>query len=449
MRSLLVAAATVALAASTMVQGAIRTSDVGLTPVDIPCVTWEPWDSNKYMNNPDEYFVAAHTYVTQFGPEQCDTMGDIFPCFASKHGVWGHHDYNAFAVPTDVCRVWADGGVTFDNNFYLPKKGPKYQTWKWHTVSVGDPVPDNVIRFGESVMARSAVSPPGQCAGKGFTGWAVGQKNGTFGDVHFSIVQQPFTTNTFEVAICEAYKPTPEPPTPAPTLPPTPVPTTTQAPTTTTAAPSTISPTLPPNNKPYIRFANTVPSANKITATITQGNTTYTWTDYAFGEFSKWVEIFKANIPGTIKLVSGGKTLLETSVLLTPGPLVVAVKDTWPPVKPTSVETIAASYVPVASGSGARLFNLSPDTQAASMSSGGKTLAQDIIYADGSVWAAVPVGSADYTVSNFVTNEVLAKNTFSAPPAPFVFTNFLIGLSNTTESAYKTQLVALVDAPEF
>ena len=60
------------------------------------------------------------------------------------------------------------------------------------------------------------------------------------------------------------------------------------------------------------------------------------------------------------------------TVTLTTGPLVIALRPdnvpaghVWPPTA-TSIETIAASYVPVAAGqSGVRLFNLSPDTAAA------------------------------------------------------------------------------------
>lgn len=48
----------------------------------------------------------------------------------------------------------------------------------------------------------------------------------------------------------------------------------------------------------------------------------------------------------TIKDHATGKTLLSTKIPLTPGPLVVVVKDTWPPNAPKNIETIAASFVP-------------------------------------------------------------------------------------------------------
>ena len=421
----------------------LATSAFAVKPMDLPCVTWEPLTSDDPTPDPSTLFIAARTYVTQFGPTECYQIGDIIPCFGNEPGVynWGHHDYLNGVIDSDKCRTWTNGSVTFNRHMYIPKKGPKYQTWKWHAAQKGGVVPDNAIRYGEAVMARSTVNPPGECAGKGFVGWAVGQKDGTFGDVHFSIVNAPFTTTTFEVAVCEAYHPT------TTVAPPTPVPTTTTgAPAT---PPPTVSPTLPPNNKPYIRFANTVAADHKITATITQGTTNYTWTDYPFGKFSSWVEIFSSG-EGIITLVDSdtGSQLLSTAIPLTPGPLVVAVKDYWPPSQPSNVETIAASYVPVASGSGVRLFNLSPDTASASMSSGGSTLVSDVKYSIGSIWASIPAAKATFAVTDYTTGKSLATDTYTAPPAPFVFTNFLIGLQNATDAAYKTQLVPLVDAPE-
>ena len=68
-----------------------------------------------------------------------------------------------------------------------------------------------------------------------------------------------------------------------------------------------------------------------------------------------------------VTIASGGKTLLTKTVTLTPGPLVIALRPdnvpvghNWPPTA-TSIETIAASYVPTRAGTaGVRLFNLSP-----------------------------------------------------------------------------------------
>ena len=97
---------------------------------------------------------------------------------------------------------------------------------------------------------------------------------------------------------------------------------------------------------------------------ITQGSTTHAWKDYHFGQFSGWVDVFKVGT-GTFTVweSSGGvrgAQLLKTPIPLTPGPLVVVIKDScpdrgaptskcaaaWPPSKPTAVETIAGKCGP-------------------------------------------------------------------------------------------------------
>ncbi len=116
---------------------------------------------------------------------------------------------------------------------------------------------------------------------------------------------------------------------------------------------------------PWIRFANAVPSSNTLDCKITQGTTTKTWSSYKFAQFSDWSQTFKVG-PSQIEISSGGKTLLTVTMPLTPGPLVVVVKDDWPPTKQSAIETIAASYNPVPKGqAGVRLFNLAPDKTSA------------------------------------------------------------------------------------
>lgn len=424
-------------------------------PMNLPCVTWEPLTSSD-NTDPTDLFLAAYTWVLTLDGE-CYEKGDIFPCFASDTGVntWGHHDYQPQDIPADYCRTYYQGSVYLSNNMYVPKKGPQWQTWKWVLTQSGGAVPDNAIRFGSSVMARSTQNAPGFCCGKGFTGWAVGQENGTFGPVYFSITENPVITDTFEVAVCEAYHPTT---TPAPTT------TTTQAPTTTTTTPAptpvptttqapTPPPTLPPNTKPYIRFGHTIPTDNNVFATITQGNVSYTWSNYQFGQFSGWVETFSDGT-GVINIYASnngnqGALLLSTVIPLTPGPLVVVIKDYWPPQQESNVETIAASYVPVTSGSGVRLFNLSPDTQTAGMSVNGTIVVEGIPYSIGSTWAPIPADTATFTIFNNVTGTTLATDTFTPPNAPFVFTNFLVGLNNvSTGSKFAPRAIPLIDAPE-
>jgi hypothetical protein len=419
-------------------------------PIDIPCVTWEPLTSTQ-PTDPTDLFVAAYTWVLsdQFG--DCIEKGDIFPCFASDPGVnnWGHHDYQPSDIPNDSCRTWYNGEVYMSNNMYVPKKGPQWQTWKWVLAQKGGPVPFNAIRYGPSVMARSTQNAPGFCCGKGFTGWAHGLPNGTFGSVYFSIITNPVLTETFEVAICEAYHPSTPVPTPEPTPAPTPAPT----PNPTPAPTETASPTLPPNNKPYIRFGHTIPTSHNVDAVISQGKTTYTWTNYMFGQFSGWVEVFEDGY-GTIDIYENtagtrGPLLLSTTIPLTPGPLVVVVKDYWPPKAPSNVETIAASYVPTSSGSGVRLFNLSPDTESAGMQVDGTVIVDQVKYTLGSEWAPISVASHTFTIFNDAGNKVLASDTYTPPPNPFVFTNFLIGLNNaSTTSKFACRAVPLIDAPE-
>lgn len=435
----------------------LATAALADKPIDLPCVTWEPLTYSE-NTDPTDLFVAAYTWVLQLDGE-CYEKGDIFPCFASDTGVntWGHHDYQPEDIPNDYCRTYYQGNVYLSNNMYVPKKGPKWQTWKWVLTQSGGAVPDNAIRFGSSVMARSTQNAPGFCCGKGFTGWALGQENGTFGPVYFSITTNPVITDTFEVAVCEAYHPT----TTTTTTTTTAAPTTTT--TTTTAAPTTATPTttkaptppptLPPNTKPYIRFGHTVPSNNNVFATITQGNISYTWNNYQFGQFSGWVETFSdgTGVIDIYESVSGSKgaLLLSTVIPLTPGPLVVVIKDYWPPHVASNVETIAASYIPVSSGSGVRLFNLSPDTPSAGMSVNGTVLIEGVPYTLGSQWAAVAADTATFNIFNNATGTALATDTFTPPNAPFVFTNFLIGVNNVSSgSKFTTRAVPLIDAPE-
>ena len=125
-------------------------------------------------------------------------------------------------------------------------------------------------------------------------------------------------------------------------------------------------PPAPHYDKPYLRFAMVIPVPQMVDCTVTQGAVTHTWSAYGFGDFSSWITTFAA-ASATVTIASGGKTLLSKTVTLTPGPLVIALRPdnvpvghNWPPTA-TSIETIAASYVPTQSGTaGVRLFNLSP-----------------------------------------------------------------------------------------
>ncbi len=220
---------------------------------------------------------------------------------------------------------------------------------------------------------------------------------------------------------CPEPKPTPPPPPPPP--PPSPP---------------------PPTGTPCIRFGNAIASDNIIDATITQGTTTHTWSNYRFSQFSDWVSVF-AGGKGTITLKdhTTGAVLLTAAIPLTPGPLVVVVKDTWPPKEVKNVETIAASFVPPLNGSAVRLFNLASDIKFSGLKeSNGKTLADQIQYSLGSRW--IPISGDSQTLTAFEDGGgILAAVTTTPPSAPQVFTAFLMG-----SAKYKYSLLPQVDAPE-
>ena len=268
--------------------------------------------------------------------------------------------------------------------------------------------------------------------------------------------------NSYEVAICKACKPCPLPknetnppgcpPCPKPPLPPPPPPP---------------PPPAPPGGQPCIRFGHAIPVANHVDVEIVQGSISYTWKDYHFGAFCKprspsvqclrlhleqfdsfsypcmavaagWVNSFRSGT-GTFTVweTTGGTRgaqLLSTSIPLTPGPLVVVIKDgcpnrgsptnkcapAWPPSKSTAVETIAASFVPPKSGSAVRLFNLAADIQAAGLTNGaGKTLVSGVKYTLGSVWAPIPAASDTFTAIS-TGNAKIASAPMTPPLAPQV-----------------------------
>ena len=169
-------------------------------------------------------------------------------------------------------------------------------------------------------------------------------------------------------------------------------------------------------------------------------------------------------------------------------------KDTWPPTKPTSVETIAASFVPPKNGSAVRLFNLAVDVKFASLQDGsGQTLASNVQYTLGSPWHPVPATQQTFTASSSTVAVAtvvaataseggggghsgdsgkggaavqgvfgrdwvdagtgagasaeagtLASAPFSPPAAPEAFTAFLMGCAS-----FGYSLLPQIDAPEF
>ena len=269
-------------------------------------------------------------------------------------------------------------------------------------------------------------------------------------------------------------------------------------------------PPPPLAQNPCIRFGHTIPVADHVDAMIVQDDDptiNHTWTDMRFGDFSDWVNVFRAGT-GTITLWENtggkrGKQLFRLpKIPLTPGPLVAIVKvaqsqpkPVWPPSLPDNIETIAAScesraashavelsanlllfrstatslpayycssesnysllslvLVDVSSKTSAavRLFNLSPDTKDAGMSLGAKELVKNVAFSLGSPWVDVPAASASFTFTDSLTAKEIAALTHTPPAAPLGFTNFLLGMQSpgAAGGAYEIRALALTDAPE-
>ena len=252
----------------------------------------------------------------------------------------------------------------------------------------------------------------------------------------------------FELAICKACKPcppvfnasfdpgqncsAPKCPKPAPSPSPSPP------------------PPAPPGGTPCIRFGNAIASDDVIDATITQGAVSHTWNAYRFAQFSDWVSVFHGG-QGTITLKdASGATLLTTTIPLTPGPLVVVVKGSWPPKEQASVETIAASFVPPKNGSKVRMFNLAMDVPEVGLVGGdGMQLVDHVKYSLGSDWMPVSTAEqqfaavADSNDDDAVVAAALATATFTPPAAPDVFTSYLLG-----SKSFGYSLLPQFDAPE-
>ena len=141
---------------------------------------------------------------------------------------------------------------------------------------------------------------------------------------------------------------------------------------------------------------------------------------------------------------------------LTPGPLMVVLKvdqalfatnaaALWPPHTSASIETIASSYVQDVPKF--RLFNLSPDTKDAGMSTGGQKLASNVHYSLGSQWCAVPNASATYEFTDDLKKKKIATKVEAPPTNGLGATNMLLGLQ-AGSGLVRVNVVPLVDAPE-
>ena len=151
----------------------------------------------------------------------------------------------------------------------------------------------------------------------------------------------------------------------------------------------------------------------------------HSWNNYAFANYSNWVNVFKSG-SGTLTLFEniggqrGARILYTKEIPLTPGPLVVAVKVAlnqdpsdpskyWPPNEPDQIETIAASYPPTTGQASVRLFNLSPDTKSAGMTSDGAGAAKisSVPYSLGSKWESFPLSQQTFSIVDDDTTPAL------------------------------------------
>ena len=272
------------------------------------------------------------------------------------------------------------------------------------------------------------------------------------------------TCHTCQNRCSEGCKPDKPPPTPPPPPPPTPP-----------APPPPPSPPPPLSSSPCIRFLHAIPVAANIDVMITQETgkgpaISYNWTNYAFGQHSNWVNVFEPGV-GSITFwenVNGvtGKMLYHLEhIPLTPGPLVVALKVAqdqdptdpskyWPPVEADQVETIAASYVPQKNDSASvRLFNLSPDTKIAGMTSsakGGTDITQ-VKYGLASDWSPFPIGGQTFQFFDDDASppKMLMQAAGNLTGPPIGETQFLLGLQDPqAPAAVKLTSLLLMDAPE-
>eukprot|EP01060_Flectonema_neradi_P014152 TRINITY_DN20868_c0_g1_i1.p1 TRINITY_DN20868_c0_g1~~TRINITY_DN20868_c0_g1_i1.p1 ORF type:complete len:501 (+),score=113.78 TRINITY_DN20868_c0_g1_i1:55-1503(+) len=251
--------------------------------------------------------------------------------------------------------------------------------------------------------------------------------------------------------------PTPKP-TPTPTPKPTPVPT--PKPTPKPTPEPTPVPTPPPlYSAPCIKFANVAPVAHNVDLEIIQTTgehpRNYTWSNYGFGNFSKWTGIFETG-SGTAVLYENNngirtKLLTVENVPLTPGPLVVVFKcpvigSCWPPTGTQlgdSIETIADSSDPFSTGSSVRLFNLAAPI--IDFYEGSMKVASGVRFSLGSDW--VPSSTVLTTFSARDGDKIYGSNTIVPTAHPIAMTQWFIGNTSNIDPRFTPRLVPLDDAP--
>merc|ERR1712203_662698 len=114
-----------------------------------------------------------------------------------------------------------------------------------------------------------------------------------------------------------------------------------------------------------------------------------------------------------------------------------------------NIETVAASFRPLAQGAAGRLFNLVPDTTAGLLVGADKSPVVDgVQFQTGSEWVRVPAGANAYTAT--ANGASIAKVSYTPDAAPAglgVFTQWLIG-EKSQNGTFAPRLLPLADAPE-
>ena len=454
------------------------------TPTDTDCMRWALVSCNDGdcpLLSPSPLVIGHQICSAQGGASQPDTSGGVqgMQICTDKGGTQVGHQ-NIFASRMlgydsrcagsgRECWVRQGGSSKYGeqiDSFWVANMGKVNLTWT--LFRKGDPTPTNAYKVGGLLLARSLGNASNQYGDRGnvMPGWV--QEEGAAG-VLGSINYEDYGSNSADAYfLATCHRPTrlryacdnrthqcvTLPPSSASGFP------TQQACATQCHPPPPPPPGPPPPppqySKPYLRFAMAIPVAHRVDCTVVQGSKTHTWTGYGEGNFSQWVEVFA---PGaatvSIAAVGSGQPLLSKTVVLTPGPLLLALRADnrrgpgtyWPPTE-QSLEPIAASYVPSAEGTaGIRLFNLSPDTPFAGFkSSASDSLATDIQYSLGSAWAQIAAGKVSLQVFDSLGGKALGAALMAVPPlSPAACTLFLLGTQGDASHPPFARLE--VDAP--
>jgi hypothetical protein len=155
-------------------------------PDDSPCVKWINFTMHTPISSADTFVTSTLTTVLGACTPSCycaSTIGNVFPCFASDHGidVFGHHDWLPGSNLAGLCIAAKDGHTIFGHNQFMAGKGPDWQNFKWKVTQQGATVPSNAITAGTRALGRSTQNVPNPGCGHGYTGWIDIKPDGTLG----------------------------------------------------------------------------------------------------------------------------------------------------------------------------------------------------------------------------------------------------------------------------